>query len=78
MFGRGGEERIRGGPLVDGSGILKSVSIEIPVICWGLKSVAIGLLGEVGREREESCAAKASMERVRCFGTGESELSEVV
>ena len=40
--------------------------------------MAIGYLGEVGREREESCADKASMERVRCFGTGESELSEVV
>ena len=36
--------------------------------------MAIGLLGEVGREREESCADKASMDKVRCFGTGESEL----
>ena len=40
--------------------------------------MAIGFLGEVGREREESWAVKASIERVRCFGTGESELSEVV
>ena len=40
--------------------------------------MAIGFEGEVGREREESCADKASMERVRCFGTGELELLEVV
>ena len=39
--------------------------------------MAIGLVGEVGREREESWADKASMERVRCFGTGESVLSVV-
>ena len=39
--------------------------------------MAIGLLGEGGKEREESCADKASMERVRCFGTGELELSDV-
>ena len=39
--------------------------------------MAIGLLDEEGKEREEKCADKASMEKVRCFGTGESELSEV-
>ena len=63
---------MRGGLLVEGSGI--SVSIGMPVTCWGLYDSAMGLLGEVGREREESCADKASMERVRCFGTGELEL----